>query len=91
MIFNENLDEISSEAPIFASYILTKPIHTSQQVLEQRKDGSMIFQIKVIVNHEFERDLMAYGDSVRVLSPASLVKTMHDRFAFGLRQYEGER
>lgn len=78
-------------APIFASYILTKPIHTSQQVLEQRKDGSMIFQIKVIVNHELERDLMAYGDSVRVLSPASLVKTMHDRFAFGLRQYESER
>lgn len=78
-------------APVTASYIHTKPIHASQQLIEQQKDGSMVFEIRVIVNHELERDLMAYGDSVRVLSPASLVKIMHDRFALGLRQYESER
>lgn len=78
-------------APVTASYIYTKPIHASQQLIEQQKDGSMVFEIKVIVNYELERDLMAFGETVCVLSPDSLVKTMRDRFAFGLRQYESER
>lgn len=75
-------------APVTASYILTKPIHASQQVLEQREDGSVVFQIKVIVNHELERDLLAFGAAVRVLGPESLVQTMREHFAQGLREYE---
>lgn len=75
---------------INAPYILTKPIHASQQVVEQREDGSMVFQIKVIVNHELIRDLMAFGEGVRVLSPDSVVQTMRERFVQGLNQYEIE-
>ena len=59
-------------------------------MLEQREDGSMVFQIKVIVNHELIRDLMAYSEGVRVLSPESLVQTMRERFVQGLNQYEIE-
>ena len=69
---------------------ITKPIHASQKVLEQREDGSMVFQIKVIVNHELIRDLMAYSEGVRVLSPDNLVLTMREHFAQGLKQYEIE-
>lgn len=75
-------------APVTASYIYTKPIHASQQLIEQQKDGSMVFEIKVIVNYELERDLMAFGETVCVLSPDSLVKTMRDRFAKALLQYQ---
>ena len=76
--------------PTNAPYILTKPIHSSQQMLEQREDGSMVFQIKVIVNHELLRDLMAFGEGVRVLSPDSVVQAMRERFTKGLELYENE-
>ncbi len=75
-----------SEAP----YILTKPIHKSQEVIGEQADGSKLFQICVIVNHELIRDLMGYGEGIVVLSPRSLVNQMRKKYVIGLSHYQTE-
>lgn len=73
-----------------ASYILTKPIHTSQRLISKNKeDGSMTFEIPdIIINPELEKQFMSFGSGVRILSPASLVKKMRKIFRQGLGKYE---
>jgi predicted DNA-binding transcriptional regulator YafY len=58
-----------------APYILTKPLHHSQQVEEKMRDG-IVFSIEVIPNFELEKELLGFGDGIQVLSPESLVKRM---------------
>ena len=54
----------------------TKPLHRSQMVIEEDMEGYTTFQLEVIVNPELERDLLAYGCGITVLSPQSLVKSI---------------
>jgi predicted DNA-binding transcriptional regulator YafY len=62
-----------------ASYILTKPIHASQQLIEKDKtDGSMTFSLDVIVNNELIAQLLTFGSGIRILSPQSLANRLHD-------------
>lgn len=70
-----------------APYILTKPIHKSQELVEERTDGSMVFQIRVIINHELMRDLMGYAEGVQVLAPRFLVNQMRKKYVLGLNRY----
>lgn len=63
---------------LHAPYIKTKPIHASQQVVEEVKGGTH-FSIDVIPNFELERELMGFGEGLKVLSPSSLVKNIRRR------------
>ena len=56
-----------------APYIKTKPIHASQQIVEQTKDG-VIFSIDVIPNFELEKELIGFGDGLKILSPNNFVR-----------------
>jgi len=56
-----------------APYVLTKPIHRSQQLLEQDTKGITI-SIKITPNYELERILLGFGPELEVLSPPSLRK-----------------
>jgi predicted DNA-binding transcriptional regulator YafY len=58
-----------------APYIMTKPIHPSQHMEEKLSDG-VIFSIIVIPNFELERELLGFGNGLKVLSPQSLVKRL---------------
>lgn len=69
-------------------YIETKPLHSSQMIVERNEDGSAIFQIEVILNYEIERDLLAYGEGIKVLKPRILVKHMKDRLHAAANLYE---
>ena len=71
-----------------APYIQTKPIHKSQELVQQNEDGSAIFQVRVIVNNELIRDLMGYAEGVCVLSPRSLVRTIQKKYVLGLNRYQ---
>ena len=73
--------------PEHAPYVLTKPIHKSQHLIEQREDGSMVFQITVVINHELQREILGFGDGIRVLYPASLVRFMKSKFRSGSQLY----
>ncbi|MBR3079494.1 MAG: WYL domain-containing protein [Prevotella sp.] len=77
----------ATEAP----YLRTKPLHQSQKELGIQSDGSVLFCIDVILNHELERDLLGYGEGITVLSPDSLVEKIHKRLAETLENYEKRR
>lgn len=49
-----------------APYIITKPIHPSQQVVEQYEDGSCKFKLHIQLNYEFESIIRSYGEGVWV-------------------------
>lgn len=76
-----------SEAP----YIWTKPFHESQREIETLDNGSVLFSIDVIFNHELERDLLGYGEGITVLSPETLVEKLQKRLSDSLENYEKHR
>lgn len=70
-----------------APYIKTKPIHRSQQIIETKEDGSMIFEVNVIINQELQREFLGFADGVQILSPNSLVRFMKKKFKKAQEQY----
>ena len=68
-------------------YIETKPLHKSQFVVQRNEDGSAIFQIEVVVNYELQKDLLGFGETIKVLSPKSLVRTMSERLGQAAENY----
>ncbi|MDO6433699.1 WYL domain-containing protein [Flavitalea sp. BT771] len=61
-----------------APYIKTKPIHPTQKILEEVQTGTH-FSIVVIPNFELERELMGFGEGLKVLSPARLVRIIQKK------------
>jgi predicted DNA-binding transcriptional regulator YafY len=76
---------------IEAPYLRTKPLHQSQKELGIQPDGSILFSIDVVLNHELERDLLAFGEGITVLSPDSLVEKLHKKLVENLENYEKRR
>lgn len=72
-----------------APYVLTKPIHHSQQVLKQDETG-MIIRIDVVLNFELEREILGFGDSVEVLGPKNLRHMVKKRLMRAANQYVKE-
>lgn len=73
----------AAEAP----YIITKPIHRSQQVVERLADGSVILEIEVVINHELERVFFGYAEGIQVLYPKTLVELMGRKLKKAAEQY----
>lgn len=72
-----------------APYIITKPLHPSQKILKQEQDGT-IFSIEVIWNFELEREILGFGEQVKVLSPRRLCGRMTSRMKQTLSLYSAE-
>jgi predicted DNA-binding transcriptional regulator YafY len=68
-----------------APYILSKPIHGSQKVID--KDNFTI-QIEVFVNYELIALLMSFGEGLEVVSPLSLRGLLKIKFENILLKYE---
>lgn len=71
-----------------APYVQTKPIHKSQTLIEINEDKSMIFEIEVIINQELQREFFGFADSIKVLSPLSLVDFMKYKFERAKKLYD---
>lgn len=69
-----------------APYIITKPIHASQKILKEEEDGT-IFSIDVIWNFELERELLGFGEQIKVLAPKRLSAKIQSRFKASLKNY----
>lgn len=63
-----------------AQYILTKPLHHSQQVLAV-DDKATTFRIDVILNFELEKELLSYGEVLQVQAPKILKQRLAKRIA----------
>ncbi len=53
-------------------YVMTKPMHQSQQVVRQTEEGGIIVSLDVVHNLELESKILAFGGHVEVLSPRLL-------------------
>jgi hypothetical protein len=72
-----------------APYILTKPIHHSQRAEETFSNG-MTFSLQVQLNYELEREILGFGERVRVLSPERLKRRIKECLTDALDQYQYE-
>jgi predicted DNA-binding transcriptional regulator YafY/ectoine hydroxylase-related dioxygenase (phytanoyl-CoA dioxygenase family) len=72
-----------------APYILTKPIHHTQKIIETQAGGVTI-SICVQVNFELEREILGFGDRIKVLAPEKLKRRIKERFERGLDLYQYE-
>ncbi|RNC83143.1 MAG: WYL domain-containing protein [Balneola sp.] len=70
-----------------APYVLTKPLHHSQQLVRKVKDG-IIISIHVQFNFELEREILGFGESMKVLSPPGLAKRISNKLYLARRNYE---
>ncbi len=72
-----------------APYIQTKPLHPSQKELKLEPDG-LIFSIEVIWNFELEREILGFGEQIKVLSPRKLCNRINHRIGKMQAQYDKE-
>lgn len=70
-----------------APYIITKPIHPSQKILKEDSDG-IIFSIEVIWNFELEREILGFGEQIKILSPKRLSGKIQSRLKQTLQKYQ---
>lgn len=70
VIFQVNADH--------ADYVKTKPLHHSQEVLAEHPTHT-IFSIMIILNFELQKELLSFGEQLKVLAPRHLVKMIHKR------------
>lgn len=73
--------------PDDAPYIRTKPFHSSQRILDMREDGSMVFELNIIINRELIRRILGYAEGLKVLSPRKLTHLMRKHFKKAVERY----
>ena len=69
-----------------APYIATKPLHPSQQIIKTDEEGT-IFSIEVIWNFELEREILGFGEFIKVISPKRLAGKIISRNKKSLENY----
>lgn len=70
-----------------APYVETKPLHHSQEILERSSSGILI-QLKVKLNHELEKEILGFGEGMKLVAPEFLKVRMKARLKAALLQYE---
>jgi len=64
--------------PHQAHYILTQPLHHSQQII-QNDDLGLRIQLNVYITPELIMSILSYGAAVKVLGPASLITQINEQ------------
>lgn len=70
-----------------APYVLTKPLHHSQEVVKQHEDRSITITLKVHINFELERLILGFGDSIEVIAPRLLRNRIQKKLQIALQKY----
>ncbi|RZS99486.1 helix-turn-helix transcriptional regulator [Aquimarina brevivitae] len=70
-----------------APYVVTKPFHHSQRVLETREDGAIVVTLQVHINYELERLILGFGDAIEVQQPAALRKRIRKKLLRAIAKY----
>ena len=72
-LIEKPIDLVLKFNAINAPYVLSKPLHSSQKIINETKD-SLTVSIKVYESHELNMAILSYGSGVEVLSPKHYVK-----------------
>ena len=70
-------------------YVITKPLHHTQQLVAE-KEKTSIFRIDVILNYELEREILGFGECVKVLGPRALAQRIKRRLKGAHSLYANE-
>lgn len=73
----------------YAPYVITKPLHWSQKVIEKDSFGITI-SLKVQHNFELEKEILGFGDGMKVISPPRLKRIIKERLNGGIDLYNTE-
>lgn len=84
----EPQDIILSFEQVQGNYIKTLPLHETQKIIADNKDG-LIIGLKLFITIDFIMELLSYGDSVKVLEPQSLIEEIKAAHLRSFNQYEG--
>ncbi|MFK7002014.1 helix-turn-helix transcriptional regulator [Flavobacterium oreochromis] len=71
-----------------APYVMTKPLHQSQSLIQRNQDGSAIIHLFLIENFEFERIILGFGNGIEILKPEHLRKRMQYLLEKALKNYQ---
>lgn len=80
-------DVLISVSQRHAPYVLTKPLHHSQKLVERNHFG-IIISLKVQLNFELEKEILAFGEAMKVIAPDKLRRKIRERMAHGVDQYD---
>lgn len=69
-----------------ANYVRSLPLHGSQQIIQEGPDFVDV-ELTVILNHELDREILAFGELVEVLEPQVLRERMTERVVDLLQRY----
>ena len=72
--------------PDQGKYVKSYPIHESQSVLEEN-DRELKIRLNLFITRDLVMELLTYGSSVKVLSPASLANTISHIHREAFEQY----
>jgi predicted DNA-binding transcriptional regulator YafY len=89
---SRSIDDMPEEVRLFISksqspYILSKPIHGSQRIIDRTAEGTII-ALNLIINYELEQVILSFGNNVKVLSPISLVNRIKNRITDASKLYQ---
>lgn len=70
-----------------APYVETKPIHDSQVIIDRADNGCIIIRLDVVLNFELERELLGFGECIKVLSPRLLKNRIASRLGRAYKKY----
>ncbi|MCV9386037.1 WYL domain-containing protein [Reichenbachiella ulvae] len=68
-------------------YVLTKPMHHSQKVVEKTKEG-VIISLRVQHNFELEKEILSFGEFMKVIAPARLRSKIKERLSHSVDIYQ---
>ena len=71
-------------------YILTKPLHHSQKIIETYPDNSVLISIDVHQNYELERLLLGFGEGLEVKAPRRLRRRMKQILRLASENYKNK-
>lgn len=69
-----------------APYVITKPFHNSQRIIQQTDDG-VVFNIFVQINFELERMILGFGESIEIIKPQKLRDRIKQKLENAARRY----
>jgi predicted DNA-binding transcriptional regulator YafY len=70
-----------------APYVLTKPLHHSQRLIQENEDKSIIIHLFIAPNYEMERLLLGFGCGIEILRPEGLRNRMKETLEKALKKY----
>ena len=74
-------------SPQSAPYVLTKPLHSSQTLKKEYKNGAVSFSYRLRFNRELLSLIMSFGADVEVVAPESLKDRLRELLQQMLGKY----